>query len=56
MTREAAHVALAFFLFFLIEQEVFIGPTNKHLGVVVGLGQGSQPLICGSEQSKTMGV
>lgn len=28
-----------FGLFFFIGQEVFIGPTNKHLGVVVGLGQ-----------------
>lgn len=27
------------FFFFFIEQEVFIRPTNKHLGVVVGLGQ-----------------
>lgn len=37
----AAHVCFRLFFFFLhfIEQEMFIQPTNKHLGVVVGLGQ-----------------
>lgn len=39
-TEGCPRVLQALFFFFpFIEQEVFIRPTNKHLGVVVGLGR-----------------
>lgn len=38
-TEGCPRVLQALFFFPFIEQEVFIRPTNKHLGVVVGLGR-----------------
>lgn len=38
-TEGCPRVLQALFFLHFIEQEVFIRPTNKHLGVVVGLGQ-----------------
>ena len=38
-TEGCPRVLQALFFLHFIEQEMFIQPTNKHLGVVVGLGQ-----------------